>query len=173
MNTEDLLASLRKAARDIPMADIMKARAFMIRSASGLPKKYREAYSTELFTHLYSIFAEISSSKKPAKNENIDPEQYEELMRRLEEMGTSDDKNEEYFNKLVKITAPYLVFIAKRPIHPVGMEFPGGDRVLEKEGVYYCPVKDKQNNVEVALCKFCICRDAEEMVGSNKWKKGL
>src|SRR6056297_385320 len=156
MDTEDLLSSLRKAAKDIPMADIMKARAFMIKSASGLPKKYREAYSTELFNHLYSIFTEISCSKNSQRNENIDPEEYEELMRRLEEMETSDDKNEGYFNKLVKITAPYLVFIAKRPIHPVGMEFPGGDRVLEKDGFYYCPVKDKQNNVEVALCKFCI-----------------
>ncbi|MEL4304581.1 DUF2115 domain-containing protein [Methanococcoides sp. LMO-2] len=173
MNTEELLASLRKAARDIPMADIMKARAFMVRSASGLPKKYREAYSNELFSHLYNVFNEIGRSKKPENIENIDPEEYEEFMRRLEEMGNSEDKNQEYFNKLVRITAPYLVFIAKRPIHPIGMTFPGGDRVLEKDGVYYCPVKDKQNNVEVALCKFCICRDAEEMVKGGKWKMGL
>ncbi|WP_445475575.1 DUF2115 domain-containing protein [Methanococcoides methylutens] len=170
MNTEELLVSLQKAARDLPISDLMKARAFMVRSASGLPEKYREAYSTGLFNYLYTIFTEISRSKQPERNENIDPEEYDELMERLDQMGVSEDKNQYYFNKLVELTVPYLVFIVKKPIHPEGMVFPGGDRVLEKDGVYYCPVKNKQNNVECALCKFCICRDAEEMVKGDLWK---
>ncbi|KGK98697.1 hypothetical protein LI82_07575 [Methanococcoides methylutens] len=170
MNTADLLSSLQKSARSIPISDIMKARAFMVRSASGLPKKYREAYSTELFNYLYTIFTEISNSKQPEMNETIDAEEYEDLMKRLEQMGVPEDKNQKYFNQLVNLTAPYLVFIVKKPIHPIGMVFPGGDQVLEKDGIYYCPVKDKQNNVECALCKFCICRDAEEMVKGDKWK---
>ncbi|WP_135605490.1 DUF2115 domain-containing protein [Methanococcoides sp. NM1] len=170
MNTEDLLGSLHKAARSMSTSDLMKARAFMVRSASGLPKKYREAYSTELFNYLYTIFTEISNSKQPEKNEAIDAEEYDDLMKRLDQMGVSEDLNQEYFNKLVNLTAPYLVFIVKKPIHPIGMVFPGGDQVLEKDGIYYCPVKDKQNDVECALCKFCICRDAEEMVEGDKWK---
>lgn len=170
MNTEDLLGLLHKAIRGMPISDLMKARAFMARSASCLPKKYREAYSTELFNYLYTIFTKISNSKKPEKKEPIDLEKYDELMGRLQQMGVSEDPNQEYFNKLVKVTVPYLVFIEKKSIHPIGMVFPGGEMVLEKDGTCYCPVKDKQNDVEYALCKFCICRDAEEMVSGNKWK---
>ncbi|WP_440951934.1 DUF2115 domain-containing protein [Methanococcoides sp. FTZ1] len=170
MNTEDLLTSLRKAAKEMPLSDLMKARAFMVRSASALPKKYREAYSTELFNYLYTIFSDIINSKTPGNNETIDQQKYDDLIGRIKEIGTSEDRNQEYFNRLVKITVPYLVFIVKRPIHPIGMVFPGGDRVLEKDGIFYCPVKEKQNDVEVALCKFCICRDAEEIVKGNKWK---
>ncbi|WP_135611848.1 DUF2115 domain-containing protein [Methanococcoides sp. AM1] len=170
MNTADLLGSLQKDARNMSIADLMKARAFMVRSASGLPKKYREAYSTELFNYLYTIFTDISNLKRPEKNETINAEEYDDLIKRLNKMGVSEDQNQEYFNKLVNLTALYLVFIVKKPIHPIGMVFPGGDQVLEKDGTYYCPVKDKQNDVECALCKFCICRDAEEMVKGDKWK---
>ncbi len=35
------------------------------------------------------------------------------------------------------------------------MPFPGGDRVAVVEGTYYCPVREKANDVDAALCPFC------------------
>ncbi len=49
----------------------------------------------------------------------------------------------------------FCMFVQGLPGHPVGMPFPGGDRVAVVEGVYYCPVREKANDVDSALCPFC------------------
>jgi uncharacterized protein (UPF0305 family) len=53
------------------------------------------------------------------------------------------------------LIAGFCMFIQGLPGHPVGMPFPGGDKVQVIEGVYYCPVRTKANNVDAALCPFC------------------
>jgi uncharacterized protein (UPF0305 family) len=49
----------------------------------------------------------------------------------------------------------FCMLVQRIPGHPVGMEFPGGDRVDIIDGVYYCPVRSKANDVDAALCPFC------------------
>ena len=47
------------------------------------------------------------------------------------------------------------MFVQGLPGHPVGMPFPGGDKVEVIDGIYYCPVREKANDVDAALCPFC------------------
>jgi len=49
----------------------------------------------------------------------------------------------------------FCMLVQGIPGHPVGMPFPGGDRVESIDGVYYCPVRTKANDVDAALCPFC------------------
>ncbi|HOV66859.1 MAG TPA: DUF2115 domain-containing protein [Methanoregulaceae archaeon] len=49
----------------------------------------------------------------------------------------------------------FCMFVQDLPGHPVGMPFPGGDRVTFVDGVYYCPVREKAGDVDSALCPFC------------------
>jgi uncharacterized protein (UPF0305 family) len=49
----------------------------------------------------------------------------------------------------------FCMFVQELPGHPVGMPFPGGDKVENIEGTYYCPVREKANDVDAALCPFC------------------
>jgi len=53
------------------------------------------------------------------------------------------------------LLAGFCMIVRKEPGHPVGMRFPGGDRVELIDGVYYCPVREKANDVDAALCPFC------------------
>jgi uncharacterized protein (UPF0305 family) len=53
------------------------------------------------------------------------------------------------------LLAGFCMFVQGLPGHPVGMPFPGGDKVEVIEGVYYCPVREKANDVDSALCPFC------------------
>jgi uncharacterized protein (UPF0305 family) len=53
------------------------------------------------------------------------------------------------------LLAGFCMFVQGLPGHPVGMPFPGGDRVTIIEGVYYCPVREKANDVDAALCPYC------------------
>jgi uncharacterized protein (UPF0305 family) len=53
------------------------------------------------------------------------------------------------------LLAGFCMFVQGLPGHPVGMPFPGGDRVAVIDGVSYCPVREKANDVDSALCPFC------------------
>jgi uncharacterized protein (UPF0305 family) len=49
----------------------------------------------------------------------------------------------------------FCMLVLDKPGHPVGMPFPGGDSVTFLDGTYYCPVREKANDVDAALCPFC------------------
>jgi uncharacterized protein (UPF0305 family) len=62
---------------------------------------------------------------------------------------------EERLRFLKFLLAGFCMLVQKLPGHPVGMPFPGGDNVAVIDGVYYCPVRTKANDVDAALCPFC------------------
>lgn len=49
----------------------------------------------------------------------------------------------------------FCMFVQELPGHPVGMPFPGGDKVTFIDGNYYCPVRGKADEFDAALCPFC------------------
>jgi uncharacterized protein (UPF0305 family) len=53
------------------------------------------------------------------------------------------------------LLAGFCMFVLREPGHAVGTPFPGGDKVECIDGVYYCPVRDKADDVQAALCPFC------------------
>lgn len=61
------------------------------------------------------------------------------------------------------LLAGFCIFVQKIPPHPVGMAFPGGDRVQLIDGVYYCPVREKTEEVDSALCPFCPAKQTPEV----------
>jgi len=49
----------------------------------------------------------------------------------------------------------FCMLVQGLPGHPVGMPFPGGEKVKVIDGIYYCPVREKAYDVDSALCPFC------------------
>jgi len=66
---------------------------------------------------------------------------------------TGDEEDRLRFLKF--LLAGFCMFVQEFPGHPVGMPFPGGDKVEVIDGLYYCPVRTKANDVDAALCPFC------------------
>jgi uncharacterized protein (UPF0305 family) len=52
----------------------------------------------------------------------------------------------------------YLAFIAKRPLHPPGLESGNGPRIVKKGNSYYCSGKRQFINDDQSLCKYCVCK---------------
>ena len=61
------------------------------------------------------------------------------------------------------LLAGFCMLVQGIPGHPAGMPFPGGDTVELVDGVYYCPVRVKANDVGSALCPFCPARQTPEV----------
>ena len=69
---------------------------------------------------------------------------------------THSDAGENVHLRFLKfLLAGFSMFVQKVPAHAVGTPFPGGDSVRLVEGVYYCTVQEKANEVDAAFCPFC------------------
>ncbi|MFA4849176.1 MAG: DUF2115 domain-containing protein [Methanoregula sp.] len=67
----------------------------------------------------------------------------------------SNDLDDIRLRFLKFLIAGFCMFVRREPGHPVGTPFPGGDMVKYIDGIYYCPVREKANDVDAALCPFC------------------
>ena len=156
MRAKDLLKELKKKAKEFSIYDIIKVRAFLEKDGKYLPKEYREKYVNAMLNHFLKTLEEIKKVED-VEDYKIDEKKLKELLERIESLKINNSEEEEAFIKLSKIVCPYLIFIAKKPIHPIDLEFPGGLKIVKKGDKYYCPVKDRQKN-QFSLCPFCVCQ---------------
>jgi uncharacterized protein (UPF0305 family) len=49
----------------------------------------------------------------------------------------------------------FTIFVLDNPGHPVGMPFPGGFKVEEKNGRYFCIIRDHEKDLPFSICNFC------------------
>lgn len=56
---------------------------------------------------------------------------------------------------LYYLLSTFTMFVLGEPGHPVGTPFPGGFVVELRKGRYYCPIRDKADDVEFSICPFC------------------
>jgi hypothetical protein len=60
------------------------------------------------------------------------------------------------------LMAAFTMFVLDRPGHPVGMPFPGGFNVEDRNGTFYCLIRDREKDVFFSICNFCPARQSEE-----------
>jgi hypothetical protein len=56
------------------------------------------------------------------------------------------------------LVSAFTIFVLDRPGHPVGMPFPGGYKVEERGGMFYCLIRDHEKEVPFSICNFCPAR---------------
>jgi len=60
------------------------------------------------------------------------------------------------------LIAAFTMFVLEEPGHPVGMPFPGGFKVEQREKEYYCLIRDKEKEIFYSICNFCPALQSEE-----------
>lgn len=163
MDRSELLSALKKEARYISNEDISLARAAIMEAVEHVPEPYKTIYSSDYFTFLYENFLRLKIHDQIQTEEEIDAMDYSSLLDSIKEKNDYEDKKREALSRFTSLVLAYLVFIVKEPLHPVGMIFPGGQRITQKELHYYCPVKDKQAETNISFCEFCICEDSGKL----------
>ncbi|MBP1909083.1 DUF2115 domain-containing protein [Methanolobus bombayensis] len=163
MNTSELLVKLQKDSREISNADISLARAYAMEAVEHVPEPYKTIYSADYFVFLYESFLKLKNCRSDEiVIQEIDPAEYEAALSSINEKNNTNDRKSDAMNRFITIVHIYLTFIVKKPLHPVGMVFPGGLKITEDDTFYYCPVKNKQTETGISFCEFCICKDSEE-----------
>ena len=128
--------------------------------------EYRKSLEEMITAHLHGTFQNIrlmnqqgvfSSMVEPVADDS--PRYWKMVALQC----TTGDNESDRLRFLKFLLSGFCMFVQEIPGHPVGMLFPGGDRVEFVDGVYYCPVRTKANDVDTALCPFCPARQTPEI----------
>ncbi len=152
----ELLEVLKKEASNIHIKEIMDASIYLKEDAKFMPPKERDDF-IKRFTQAF--FLRIKDLKEDKENYHgqVSTDKLREFLNIQDQQKEESRCHEERcFHKIAKIIATYAAFVKEESIHPVGTKFPGGFVLRYENGVYYCPVKEKQLNTPGALCRFCV-----------------
>ena len=156
LNKMDLLQILKKEASNIHIKEIMDATSYLNEDARFMPITKQKEY-IKRFTKAFFIRIKDIKEDKWHYIGLVDTIQLKDFLNVLEmQKNKAQSHSELCFHKIARIVATYTAFIREEPIHPVGTRFPGGFVLRYENGVYYCPVKEKQINTPSALCRFCV-----------------
>jgi Uncharacterized protein conserved in archaea len=154
--------------------DIMKMRARLDSETNQLPPPYREnvrPYFIEWQIGRYMKLMEMRSNGGfhglTGTIENL--ELYREFCametRRLKEWDETEQDEDDWYNpfhsRYYLLLSCFYMFVLGEPGHPVGMPFPGGFKVEKRPDAIYCPIREKEKEVEYSICNFCPARQDE------------
>ena len=150
IDCNSVLEILKEYSGTISVFDLMAVNAEMIEESKYVQEGYKEKshgiYAKYFLGRIKDIHSDTTRYDK-----KIDKEYH------VNESVTSKTK----FPLIYGIVSIYTTFILEEPIHPVGTPFPGSLEVEEKDGKFYCPVKDANLESPNAVCKMCIAEQLE------------
>ena len=161
MKTRDLLEEIKENIKDYDIG-IFEER---VRAENtDQTSKLRANFHIQNYTEIM----ELNIDEEDESNIEVDDELVNDIkdeLRRFFE-GCSPESEEE-FKKFIIYTCIYLSLIAKRPLHPIGIDMHNGKTVFgeEKYGetVYYCDIKEEQSKIakDYYTCQYCVCKPSE------------
>ncbi len=156
-----LLKVLKKHSETISVFDLMLISADMHHESRYVQRKYREETNKVYVKYFLCRVKEICDNKKYYDG-NIDKNEFIEAIAKLQDYQKNESSElKSKFSLLYSIVSLYTTFILEEPIHPVGTLFPGSLKVEEKNGIYYCPVKEANIDSPNAVCKLCIAEQLD------------
>ena len=156
---------LKKYARTISVNDLMTASVRMRKDGEYIQSQYREKYLKIYIKYFIMRMKEVKE-KEDYKDITINKKRFDDsfpLLEKTFEKESETEYNDEKFALIYVITSVYTTFILEEPIHPVGSEFPGNLKIEEKNGRYFCPVKDNQKDNDSAVCHLCLAEQTPDI----------
>jgi uncharacterized protein (UPF0305 family) len=143
MKTSELLLKLKKEAE-------------LYKKLVKAPDKSDNSINSIMSRYNYENFHEILQPSFKGEDEDLDDERIEDLRMRIDHYFSLHAPDDEDFRDFIKLISTYLVFIAKKPLHPPGTVFEDGSRVYKGKDSYICTGKRKFMTEELSLCRYCI-----------------
>jgi uncharacterized protein (UPF0305 family) len=121
--------------------------------------EYRDRLTKKITEHLLGTYQRIRLLQQQGAfktmHETLTEQQKDYWKMAGEQCREESDSDIPSIRFLKYLLAGFCMLVLNEPGHPAGTPFPGGDTVQFTSGVYYCPVREKANDVDAALCPFC------------------
>jgi uncharacterized protein (UPF0305 family) len=153
-----LLDLLAREVMTYSLHDLAHIRGVMERELRHLPPSYRNRLYPKLIQQVFGTHHRLITLHRKGSfsrsNETVDPKM-KEYCDMVEAACTAQEGLERRRTLLYYLLAAFTMFVLGEPGHPVGTPFPGGARVEERGGAYYCPIREKEDDVETSICPYC------------------
>ncbi len=156
-----ILKVLKEYSATISVFDLMKVNAEMIEESKYVQENYKDKSHAGYAKYFLGRIREIRNDNTIYDND-IDKEEFIDAVATLKSYHDAESlTHKTKFPLIYAIISLYTTFVLEEPIHPVGTPFPGSLKVEEKNGVFYCPVKDANLESPNAVCKMCIAEQLD------------
>jgi uncharacterized protein (UPF0305 family) len=164
ISKNDLLEALKGEANQVHINDFIKTCSFLKKNMEHVHPHYQEEY-IKMYTEGYLKGYIDVKKDKTSYSGQVDVAELAEaidLLQKQEKLMEAEYGNNRSF-KPYMIMSLYTTFILEEPVHPVGTPFPGGLKVRKDQDIYYCPVKENNEDNPLAVCGFCIALQEQSM----------
>jgi uncharacterized protein (UPF0305 family) len=176
----DLCDAIAREVNMYSLADLQIIGGRLFLEVKVLPEPYRSRvrpfFLEQIFGAHHRLLLLHRSNTFNHSGELIhDPEIFEKFCAMIPEGCFTWDENAErtpfYYSPRHRLfyylMAAFTMFVLDQPGHPVGMPFPGGFAVEDRNGIYYCLIRDREKEVFFSICNFCPARQTEENAPSH------
>ena len=161
ISTESVLDILKEYAGTISVFDLMAVNAEMIEESKYVQDSYKHKSHEVYAKYFLGRIKDVHSDDNKYEHD-IDKEEFIDAISTLKSYHINESvTSKTKFPLIYGIISIYTTFILEEPIHPVGTPFPGSLYVEEKDGKFYCPVKDANLESPNAVCKMCLAEQLE------------
>ncbi len=140
-------------------ADIQRMKQNFSNRVQDISPEYRDRLTKKINEHLLGTYQRLRLLQQQGvfrtMNEPVtdDQKKYWDM---AGDQCQADDRDDAPSIRFLKyLLAGFCMLVLNEPGHPAGTPFPGGDSVQFASGTYFCPVREKANDVDAALCPFC------------------
>ena len=156
-----VLEILKKYCSTITVFDMMTVSAEIIEENKYVQANYREdsqkSYVETFILRVREILADNNDYTK-----RIDKKEFADAIKTLmSNRENQTEKSKSKFPLIGCIASIYTTFLLEEPIHKVGTLFPGSLKVEEKDGKFYCPVRDANIDTPNAVCNICLAEQLD------------
>lgn len=156
-----VLEILKEYASTISVFDMMSASAQIIEENKYVQEGYRKD-SEKSYVEIFILRINDIMTDSNDYPKSINRQDFKDALETLKSNNinrTQDSKTK--FPLMGGITSIYTTFLLEEPIHKVGTPFPGSLKVEEKNGKFYCPVKDANIDLPNAVCGICLAEQLD------------
>lgn len=150
---------LKKHASTVSVFDMMRFTSQVMEENRYVQESYSEdsqkSYIESFLMRVRDIAKDVNDYEK-----TIDREELRNAIESLKaNYSTETSKNKTPL--IFYLGSLYATFILEESIHPVGTPFPGSLKVEEKQGKFYCPVRDANIDTPNAVCNICLAEQLD------------
>ena len=157
MKAKELLSEIKDNIKDY---DIALLEENIKKDGVNPISKQVSAYNIENYKEIFSLNIEEGSNQNIEVSDKLINDIKDEIAKFFD--GCSPE-SKDIFKNFITYICIYLSLIAKKPLHPVGMDFVNGKTVFKEGNNYYCDVKRelRMKSKDYYTCKYCICKEVE------------
>lgn len=160
----ELAAILYREVSGYSLFELQALRGRVDRDLRSVPAGYRRRLYPRIIEQLFDTHHTlVSAGRRGGLDVRDEPltEEFQDFCEMVERTCLAGGEGGQHLELLYFLLAAFNLFVLDRPGHPVGTPFPGGFEVEVRGGEYLCPVREKANDVENALCPYCPAKQSD------------